>query len=365
MASVQKRPNGKWRARYQAPDGQWHAKHFNRKVDAEQFLDRVRGDLSRGEFVDPKRARTPFGEYVDQWRTVQVQHKQSTAENRDARLDVHVLPFFGKRPIGAIRRSEVQSWVAERADVMAPATLQNVFAWFRAVMRAAVNDGLIAKSPCEGINLPRVPKQRSEIALLSTEQVLALIGATPERFRAMVILAAGSGLRQGELLGLDVSRVDFLHRRVKVDRQLQTPARGVPELRPPKTDQAYRTVPLDDTVLAALSEHIRVFQPGIGLLFTTVNGAPMRRNSWGDIWRRIVDRADGVPAGTRLHDLRHYFASLLIAHGASVKAVQVALGHWSAQETLDVYGHLWPNDEDRLRDAVRDVFGAALVSRAV
>lgn len=357
MASIQKRPDGRWRARYRTEDRKERAKHFDRKVDAERWLDRMRGDLSRGEWVDPKLARTPLREYVAQWQAGQLDHRPSTVELRDARLKVHVLPFFGDRPIGLIRRSEVQAWVVDRSDRMAPATMVNVFTWFRSVMRSAVEDGLIARSPCVGIKLPRI--ERELVDPLTTEQVLALVEAAPPRWRGLVVLAAGSGLRQGELFGLDLERVDFLRRSVKVDRQLQTPASGSPALVPPKTAAARRKVPLADEVLVALSEHVRKFPPGDGLLFTNAAGRPLRRNTFSDGWRKTVERA-GLPTGTRFHELRHYYASLLIGHGASVVAVQRALGHASPRETLETYAHWWPSDEDRLRVAVADVLGGPL-----
>lgn len=65
-----------------------------------------------------------------------------------------------------------------------------------------------------------------------------------------------------------------------------------------------------------------------------------------------------LPEGTRFHDLRHYYASLLIRHGESVKTVQARLGHASAAETLDTYSHLWPDSDDRTREAVDAVLGS-------
>jgi integrase len=81
----------------------------------------------------------------------------------------------------------------------------------------------------------------------------------------------------------------------------------------------------------------------------------MRRNRFGEVWRPAVVKA-GLRKGTRFHDLRHYYASLLIRRGASVKAVQSRLGHASATETLNTYAHLWPDDEDRTRVAIDDEF---------
>ena len=96
---------------------------------------------------------------------------------------------------------------------------------------------------------------------------------------------------------------------------------------------------------------------GVSLLFGTAAGQPVRRTTFSDTWRSAVSVA-GAPAGTGFHDLRHFYASLLIRHGESVKVVQARLGHASAAETLDTYSHLWPDSDDRTRAAVDRVLGA-------
>jgi integrase len=93
-----------------------------------------------------------------------------------------------------------------------------------------------------------------------------------------------------------------------------------------------------------------------GFLFTNHAGEPIRRTRFSDVWRPAV-KSSGAPAGTGFHSLRHFYASLLIRHGESVKVVQARLGHASAAETLDTYSHLWPDSEDRTRVAVDEVLG--------
>lgn len=359
MASIQKRPNGMWRARYRDPEGRWHARHFERKVDAERFLDKMRGDLARAEWVDPKLARTLFGEYVAQWRVGQVQHRRSTSEQLESRLRKHILPFFERRPIGSIRSSDVRAWVADRTAVLAPSSVENCYIWFATIMRCAVTDRLIPASPCVGIKRPSI--DRPPVKPLTTAHVLELSDAVPARYRAVIVLAAGSGLRQGELFGLDLERIDWLTRSVVVDRQLTSPIKGEPYLAPPKSKASIRRVPVADAVLAELSEHVREYPPGEGFLFTNAAGAPLRRTRFDEVWRSALRRsADALPANVKFHDLRHYFASLLIRQGASVKAVQASLGHASATTTLDTYGHLWPDDDERVRAAVAADLGSAL-----
>ena len=107
----------------------------------------------------------------------------------------------------------------------------------------------------------------------------------------------------------------------------------------------------------ALAAHLAEFPAGPDGLVFTLSGKPITRSAFGHKWRAAVETA-GLPAGTGFHALRHYYASLLIRHGESVKTVQARLGHASAVETLDTYSHLWPDSDDRTRDAIDSVLGS-------
>jgi integrase len=221
------------------------------------------------------------------------------------------------------------------------------------IFKSAVRDGVLVVSPCRDIRLPRIV--RKQVVPMTAEQVEALINSSPEHIRALLVCVAGSGLRAGEALGLTLEHVDFLRRTVRVDQQMVTVQGKEPYLSSPKTASSHRTVPVPQLVIDALADHIAAFPPGDGgLLFTNRDGKPWRRNRFNDAWRSTVARAK-LPTGTRFHELRHFYASLLIRHGESVKTVQARLGHASAVETLNTYGHLWPDADDRTRDAVEEV----------
>ena len=150
--------------------------------------------------------------------------------------------------------------------------------------------------------------------------------------------------------------VDFLGRQLFVTQQSLTVSK-VTSIAPPKTEASTRTVPLADSVVTELAAYLRDHKPGhLGLLVADGEGNPIPQNRFSQTWSRAVQKA-GLPAGTRFHDLRHTFASALIASGCSVKAVQAALGHESAAVTLDTYSHLWPDDDDRTRAAVEAFLG--------
>jgi integrase len=223
--------------------------------------------------------------------------------------------------------------------VLSPATVQVNHGLVAAVFKAAMRDRLVGSSPCEGTKLPK--KLPREVLPLSVGMVDALAAGVPLRYRALVVLAAGSGLRQGECFGVVDDRLDLTARTLRVDQQLILLPRRPPFLAPPKTPASHRTIPLPQVVVDALAAHIDRFpvHHRDRLVFTDEDGRALRRTAFSrEIWRPTV-RAVGARRGTGFHELRHFYASLLIRHGESVKTVQRRLGHATAAETLDTYAH--------------------------
>ncbi|MGH3482277.1 MAG: tyrosine-type recombinase/integrase [Nocardioidaceae bacterium] len=346
MASIKRRPDGQYRARYRDSAGREHAKHFRRKVDAQAWLDEQTAAILTGRWADPRAGQVTVREYGDRWQQSQTWRPKTHSRVASA-MKIHVYPRFGDRPIGSVRRSEVQAFVKHLGATLGkPTSVEAVYSVLRGMMRSAVVDRVLAVSPCEGVSAPSAPPKA--LTIPTAADVVTLAEALPERFSAVVYVAAGLGLRPGECLGLKVEDVDFLGRRVAVRQQLDE-NRG---LVPLKTDHSYRTVPLPDAVSVQLAEHLRrTGRRDRGLLFLDANGRPVARNSFGKTWRRAVEKA-GLEKGLRLHDLRHAYASALIQAGQSVKVVQIRMGHGSGMVTLDVYGHLWPDSDDDTRSAV-------------
>jgi integrase len=352
MASIARRPDGTYRPRFRDATGKEHARHFKRKVDAQRWLDEMTAAMVTGQYVDPAAGRVTFREYAERWRATQV-HRPTTAAHVETMLRRHVYPRLGDKRLGSVLPSDIQSLVKQLSLDLAPATVGVVHRILAGIFKAAVRDRRIVASPCEGTKLPKIHRQRIEPMTL--EAVEALTEAMPERYRALATLAAGTGLRQGEIFGLTIDRIDFLRRQLTVDRQLITMPDRAPYLAPPKTQASVRVVPLPQVVLDAVAVHLAHW-PTDQFVFTTELGDPIRRTAFSErIWRPALKRA-GL-SGVTMHGLRHFYASLLIRHGESVKTVQARLGHASAAETLDTYSHLWPDSDDRTRAAVDSVLG--------
>jgi integrase len=246
----------RWDVRWRDDAGGQRHKAFKRKDDAERFLAKITTDLAEHAYVDPRGGRVTVREYGEQWRAAQV-HRATTVAQVETHLRRHVYPAFGDRALGSIRPSEIQAWVRRLEQDLAPSTIRVVYSFVAGIFRAAVRDRLLMSSPCVDVRPPKPEPKR--VTPLATDKVEALIAAMPEHYRALIVLAAGTGLRQGECFGLEVGAVDFLRRTLRVDRQLVTMPGKPAYLAPPKTPSSYRTVPLPQVVVDALAAHLAAF----------------------------------------------------------------------------------------------------------
>ena len=321
-------PSGKWQARYYDPSGRLRGKTFARKTDAAVFLAAMKADVQRGVWFDPKLGRRRIGEWVREWSSTRVNLRPSTATRDGWVLDQLVVPRFGERQLASVQPIEVRRWVAElEAKGYAPATVRKAYQVLSQIFKTAAESDLIARSPCRGIDLPKI--ERGEMRFLSVEEIDRLVEATPERYRAFVITAAFTGLRWGELAALRLPRVDLLHRYLRVEETVIRVG-GKLSFGPPKTRAGQRRVSLPPFAADVLAAHLADEEGD--LVFGVMHPTNFRRR----VWYPAVEASVGRPC--RFHDLRHSHAAMLIKEGAHPKAIQVRLGHASIKTTLDTYG---------------------------
>jgi integrase len=343
----------RWRCRWVDPDGKELTASYEKRADADAHIRRVGSELHTGSYIDPAAGQVTFRDYAEAWRKRQV-HRDSSAEHVESRLRLHAYPVLGDRRISDILPSQIQAWIA--GVELAPSSVAVVHGIVFGIFRDAVRDKCIASNPCDGTKLPKAePKQ---VVPPTTEQFETVRSKLPAELQALATFAAGTGMRQSECFGLVVDRLHLPQRSgdrsgtVTVNQQL---SRGnPPKLGPLKTRASYRTIPLPDVVVVALKEHLQQVPPGPDGLVFTWRGKPIPRSTFGYHWGAAARSAKLSPR-SGLHSLRHYYASLLIRYGESVKTVQARLGHASAAETLDTYAHLWPDSDDRTRDAIDSV----------
>jgi len=354
----------RWLARYRDEHGKDQTKTFAKKVDAQRWLADEQSKMNRGEWIDPRAGRVTLRGFYEEWSPRQL-WVDSTRENADHAVKVCT---FKDVPLAQLRRSHVEAWVKAMSLTLAPTTIDTRMTIIRGVLRAAVADRVIARDPSVGVVLPRKRKAEAAMSIPTPEEVGRLLDqadqdkrvSTRKGFEAYVALCAFAGLRKGEAAGVQVGDIDFLRRRLTVSRQLQRDGRTF-KVVPPKYGSE-RVIYLPDGLVTMLAAHIAEHVPGddpARWLFTVGDG-PMYDNAVTWRWRATRDAAG---LGYRLHDLRHFYASGLIADGCSVVEVQKAMGHASATTTLNTYAHLWPTAEDRTRDAAKGLLDAALAAR--
>jgi integrase len=329
---------------------------------AEALLDDLRSRVRRGEKVAPTKATVQ--EVAEQWLASKTNLRPRTREGYETSLRVHVFPRLGKRRISVVDVDDIAALVSEmRVAGKASATIVSALKPVSGTFAYAARLGLRTGNPVRELERDERPKlHRHEMRVLSSAEIAKLLeAASSERYRVLVATAIFSGLRQGELLGLQWRDVDFRSGTIRVRQQLDRDG----TLTEPKTPQARRHVVLMPALAAALAAY-RLSQPPSmakddSLVFASRVGTPM---TWRNASRRglgsAVARA-GLPH-TRFHDLRHTFASLLIAEGLDITYIAAQLGHANPTITLSTYAHVFDRHrhEDHARSALEARFGTLL-----
>jgi integrase len=347
MGSVRRAPrSGRWEARWRDPAGRSRTRTFDTKADARAYLSSVETDVHRGQYVDPAGGRVLFGEWAERWWSTTVNLRPSTRARDDSLYRNHIEPTFGAFPLAGIDHLGVCEWIAElSACGLAPTTVHKCSQILAKVMRAAVDAGLIASSPCERQPLPKI--ERDEMRFLTPGEVARLADAIGPGYRSLVLVGAYGGLRSGEMFGLRRERVDTLRARIDVAEVL-VEVNGHHHVGPPKTRAGRRSVPLPRFVADELAAHLEGVD---GLVFPAPQGGQVRASLFRRrVWHPAVEATGLEPL--RLHDLRHTAVAFWIAAGASPKEIAARAGHTSVATVLDRYGHLLPGGEEKVTDAL-------------
>jgi len=348
--AIDRRDNGRYRARYQGPDRRWHSRTFDRKLDAERWLTDQLAKTNLGRWVDPDAGRVEFAGYAADWIQGKSRIKAKTREGYRSLLRSRILPMFGHVRLVGIDRTMVGSWVRSMAnESLSPSRIRQAHQCLAAILEQAVDDGLIGRNPARRVELPRM--DQPEHRFLTAEQVARLAEAMPNHQHTTVVyVLAYGGLRWGEMAALRRGRIDILRRRLQISEALAEIS-GRLTFGPTKTYQT-RNVHLPAFVADMVGRHLEdVTQDPDVLLFTAPRGGPLRySNTRAAFWDPARVRAGDDLAEITPHDLRHTCASLMRAAGADVKAIQQQLGHRNATVTLNIYTHLFEGDLDEVMD---------------
>ena len=365
MGSIEKQPNGRYKARYRDPNGRSRRLTFDRLEDARQFLKGVGGDLVHGEFIDPAAARTLFDDWADLWWETTIKLMPSTRRGYRGHLDRHVLPYFKGYKLGAIDYMVVEQFIADRFRAkLSPKMVRGSASVLSLILQCAVKAGARRDNPAEGHDIPVRRRKIREGDVLDMSQLHRLVEATRDPYKPAVWVLALAGLRPAELCGLRVRDVDFARQvitvrgtRMPVHKFGDEPYRMVEG--PPKTDAGDRAIVIPawlcEDLAAMLAARDKVDRAG--WLFVTRYGNGLNRDHFRQDVIRPALKAAGLPEAIRTYDIRHSHASLLIDLGASPLAVAHQMGHSDPAVTLRNYGHLFEGAQAKLSeqlDALRE-----------
>ena len=341
------------------PDGTRTIKRYvsgRTRAEVVRRLDELRREAAAG-FATGETA----GDYLARW-VVSVRARVRAATHREYSRHVRTYwtPAIGRIPLTRLTPAHVEKVIAELLErALSPVTVRSARTTLRRALHDAQRDGLVTRNVAALARPPRL--EHREMRSLGAGDVGRLISSTAEDpFGPLWAVAATTGLRLGEVLGLGWDDVDLSARKLVVRRSLARAYGGGYELAEPKTSRSRRTVMLPTSAIDALRRQKArqaearlaaggAWQDRAGLVFTDAIGRPMQPRTVGKAWRTTSDR---LGLDVRLHDLRHTAASLMLGAGVPLKVVSEALGHSSIAITADVYAHVTPDLRREAADAI-------------
>ena len=381
IRKITRTQNGKvysyWQARYTEGFDPVTGKQIQHSItgktqkEVAQKLRQCTYDIDRGTYLSP--TKLTVGDWVDDWvENFLTAVKPRTRDSYRTTAAVHIKPLLGAKKLQELSLRDVQLWVntlvngSKKGKGLSPKTVKNVHGVLHKALEQACELGYIAKNPATGTKLPKVV--RKTITPLNRDEVKKFVRfCRNQRFELIFLVTLFSGVREGEVLGLTWSCVDFEHDTITIDKQLQKIRKG---------DGSYRLVPTK----SSKSRIIRLAPYVMNLLRRQKSIQDRWRieagSAWSDEWGLVFTNELGkhFSAQTlyldfkklaaligrpdaRFHDLRHTYAVIKLENGDDIKTLQEDLGHYSAAFTLDVYGHVTEKmrkaSAERMQDYIR------------
>jgi integrase len=332
FGGVRQLPSGSWQAYYPGMGGRRTSAPttFPSERAAIAWLDRLESDRERGSWYDPALGRQRLDAYAIAWlktRTV----RDSTREYYAQLLDTHILPLLGTRELRQLAPPMIREWHAGLASTTGPTARARSYSLLRTILGEAVRDGALTANPC--IIRGAATVDHAEKRPLTIREVRRVAARMPHRYRLLVLLAAASGLRYGELVALRREDINLATMTVSVTKAVRKGREGLP-----KSAAGVRIVHLPallkPLIVAHLMAHVGADQTS--QVFTTSLGNPPSNNHLNRTLTRAAANI-GRP-DVRFHHLRHTGATLAAQAGATTKELMARLGHASPRAAL-LYQH--------------------------
>jgi integrase len=341
---VDRLPSGGFRARVTVNGRQRSLGTFPNATAAGRAAEKARADLGQGFWLDPRRSAVTLDAWIGEWMPTRPVRPYTLAKDLE-RYGKHIKPWLGPLPLVKITPYQVQKWLTALAQVANPPTVKKAHTLLQTALgvRGAIGDQRLAVNPCVIVRPPTYSSV--EWQLLTSPQIDLLLEHTTERWRPLLIVLADTGVRWSEMAALTRADYNPLRRELLIRRSLDRQG----QVQPTK-NRRNRAVPLPGravTTLNLLAEGLDTDQR----LFTAPRGGPLAPSNFTNrVWKPACEKT-GVTA--RIHDLRHSYASRMLAGGATLAEVRDLLGHSSITVT-EKYLHI---DRGSLADTVLRALG--------
>ena len=318
------------------------------KKDAERRLAEAISRINNGTYTKP--TDILFEDFADKWleQYARPYVKPSTFRTYKNTINHHLIPVFKGFWLADITSDKIQGFIANALKTHSPKTVNNTLILMKTMFKYARRWKHIRESPAQDID--NAPLEHKEMDFLNPEEVNLLLKYSEEPYETLFLTAILTGMRRGELLGLQWGDIDWNSNTIFVRRSLywltkresNSQERRRPEFLKPKTKYSTRAIVMSPHLKEALEIH-RLTCPVsfYDLVFCNKKGEPYDPDNL--VKKEFLPTL--VAAGLRrirFHDLRHTYTSLLIAQGENIKFIQSQLGHSSIQTTIDRYGHIFP-----------------------
>ncbi|MGW3307187.1 tyrosine-type recombinase/integrase [Streptomyces sp. NPDC001073] len=347
---IRKLPSGRYQARYPGPDGVLRPadRTFATITDADRWLAKKRIEIEDGRWIDPAEGQTTVRDWSARWlAAVSPQLKHKTQASYRSLINSLINPAFGDRELSSLRPITVTEWVAQmRTRGLSSSRIRQAYRVLSQVMASAVDNDLIAQTPCRGVRLPRMPQ--TEPHILTPFEASRVVRNAAKPHDLLIALLAFAGLRVGEGFALRRDDVDVAGGTVLVDENLAE-ANGALVFDTPKSHQK-RLLRVAPTLAKRLGKHLETLpDDGRALLFTTLAGKPLHYNQWRKAYFDPAVSAAGLTDVTP-HDLRASHGTW-VADKYGVMTAAHRLGHSNASVTTRHYARPVAGRDDQVAEA--------------
>jgi len=387
--SICKRADGRYMARYTV-NGSRKAVYGDSFEEARQKLNAKLYEIANGIYIEP--GKDTVGKWLRDWLTIYALPtvKQSTYVSYEAYVRLHLDPELGNVKLTALTTEQIQLFFKKKAKgsknqkALSPKSLKNIYNMFHNALEQAVTNQKLNRNPILGVKLPAA--QKKEVDILDPEEQTRLhkaVECSEELAAFGIIFTLSTGVRLGELIGLQWADVNFRRRTVKVRRtvgrlqkvdengHLLKKEEGVRTteivIRSPKSLTSQREIPLFEELwdgLMAYREKQRGLYDDLGVpnkerlyIFSNAFGKVYDPRVYEDLFKRTL-KAAGLEY-IKFHALRHTFATRALEAGMDVKVLSTILGHSQASTTLNLYGHALPDHKRISMEKMRGFYGSA------